>query len=99
MNEMELDETWEKLKEAEELVTQKQHKLQLVENRMRHMRNKKDRERTHHLCERAGILEAIAPDTKQLTNDEFYGFMNMVFSYQNVSELLKKYLSSHKERG
>jgi hypothetical protein len=99
MDEMKLDEAWEKLKEAEELVTQKQHKLQQVENRISHMRNKKDRERTHHLCERAGMLEAIAPDTKQLNNDEFYGFMSTVFSYPNVSELLKKYLSSCKERG
>ncbi len=99
MNEMKLDRAWEELKKAEEQVTQKQHKLQQAENRIRHMRNKKDRERTHHLCERAGMLEAIAPDTKQLSSNDFYGFMSTVFSYPNVSELLKKYLSSYKERG
>ncbi len=99
MNEMKLDKAWEELKKAEEQVTQKQHKLQQLENRIRHMQNKKDRERTHHLCERAGMLEAIAPDTKQLSSNDFYGFMSTVFSYPNVSELLKKYLSSYKERG
>ena len=97
MDEMKLDKAWEKLKEAEELVTQKQHKLQQVENRFNHMRNKKDRERTHRLCERAGMLESIAPDTKLLSSTEFYGFMGTVFTYSNVSELLKHYLSSHKE--
>ena len=89
MTEMEIDKAWEKLEKAEELVRQKEHKLQQVENRFKHMRNQKDRERTHHLCERAGMLEAIAPDTKLLSSTEFYGFMGTIFTYSNVSELLK----------
>ena len=99
MTEMEIDKAWEKLQKAEEMVRQKEHKLSQTENRIRCMRNKKDRERTHHLCERAGMLEAIAPDTKQLNSEEFYRFMDTVFSLPNVSELLKQYISSHREGG
>ena len=70
-----------------------------MENREQHMRKKKDRERTHHLCERAGMLESIAPDTRLLSSEEFYGFMDKIFSCPSVSELLNSYLSSNKKGG
>lgn len=97
--EMSLEEALAARETARKQVEQKAHQLQRDQNRQQHMRKKKDRERTHHLCERAGMLEAIAPGTKQLSCEEFYRFMDTVFSYPMVSELLNSYLKSHTEGG
>ena len=97
ISEMSLEEARAALEETTKRIRQKEHQIQKIENWEQHMRKKKDRERTHRLCERAGMMECIAPDTRLLSSEEFYGFMDKVFSYPNVSELLNSYLSSHKE--
>mgnify|MGYP000924817949 CR=1 FL=1 len=43
--------------EAELKVQQYQHRIQLLENRKKHLEKKADKQRTHHLCNMGGAFQ------------------------------------------
>ena len=64
--------------EAELKVQQYQHKIQLLENRKKHLEKKADRQRTHHLCNMGGAIQSISKEADSLSRVEFYSLMEQV---------------------
>ena len=85
--------------EAELKVQQYQHKIQLLENRKKHLEKKADRQRTHHLCNMGGAIQCIFKEADSLTRVEFYSLMEQVFALSSVQELVAKAMQQHETGG
>lgn len=85
--------------EAELKVQQYQHKIQLLENRKKHLEKKSDRQRTHHLCNMGGAIQSISKEADSLTRVEFYSLMEQVFALPAVQELVAKAMQQHETGG
>ena len=68
----------EKRDEAERKCEQAEHNLQRIENRKKYLDDGDRKKRTHRLCVRAGALESMAPELKELTDAEFFTLMENV---------------------
>lgn len=80
-------------------VKQYENKIQLLENRKRHLEKKADRQRTHHLCNMGGAIQSISKETDSLTRVEFYSLMEQVFALPAVQELVDTAVQSHNAGG
>ena len=85
--------------EAELKVQQYEHKIQLLENRKKHLEKKADRKRTHHLCNMGGAIQSISKEADSLTRVEFYSLMEQVFALSAVQELVAKAMQQHETGG
>ena len=84
------EKTLEQLEAARLKVEQYQHKIQLLENRKKHLEKKADRQRTHHLCNIGGAIQSISKEADSLTRVEFYSLMEQVFALPAVQELVSQ---------
>ena len=73
-----IEEILKQKEEAELKVQQYQHKIQLLENRKKHLEKKADRQRTHHLCNMGGAIQSISKEADSLSRVEFYSLMEQV---------------------
>ena len=80
-------------------VKQYENKIQLLENRKRHLEKKADRQRTHHLCNMGGVIQSISKEADSLTRVEFYSLMEQVFALPAVQELVRKAMEQHEGGG
>lgn len=80
-------------------VKQYEHKIQLLENRKRHLEKKADRQRTHHLCNMGGAIQSISKEADSLTRVEFYSLMEQVFALPAVQKLVDTAVQNHKAGG
>ena len=85
--------------EAELKVQQYQHKIQLLENRRKHLEKKADKQRTHHLCNMGGAIQSISKEADSLTRIEFYSLMEQVFALPEVQELVSQAMQRHEAGG
>ena len=85
--------------EAELKVQQYEHKIQLLENRKKHLEKKADRPRTHHLCNMGGTIQSISKEADALTRVEFHSLMEQVFALPAVQELVKRAMQRHEAGG
>lgn len=80
-------------------VKQYENKIQLLENRKRHLEKKADRQRTHHLCNMGGTIQSISKEADSLTRVEFYSLMEQVFALPAVQQLVDTAVQNHKTGG
>ena len=80
-------------------VKQYENKIQLLENRKRHLEKKADRQRTHHLCNMGGAIQSISKEADSLTRVEFYSLMEQVFALPAVQELVDTAVQNHEAEG
>lgn len=85
--------------DAELKVQQYTNKIQLLENRKKHLEKKADRQRTHHLCNMGGAIQSISKEADSLTRVEFYSLMEQVFALSAVQELVVKAVQQHETGG
>lgn len=50
----------EQLEAARLKVQQYENKMQLLQNRQKHLEKKADKQRTHHLCNMGGAIQSIS---------------------------------------
>ena len=93
------EKTLEQLEAARLKVEQYQHKIQLLENRKKHLEKKADRQRTHHLCNIGGAIQSISKEADSLTRVEFYSLMEQVFALPAVQELVSQAMQRHETGG
>ena len=74
------EKTLEQLEAARLKVQQYENKIQLLQNRKKHLEKKADRQRTHHLCNMGGAIQSISKEADSLTRVEFYSLMEQVFA-------------------
>ena len=87
--------TLEQLEAARLKVQQYEHKIQLLQNRQKHLEKKADRQRTHHLCNMGGAIQSISKEADSLTKVEFYSLMEQVFALPAVQELVTAVMENH----
>ena len=85
--------------DAELKVQQYTNKIQLLENRKKHLEKKADRQRTHHLCNMGGAIQSISKEADSLTIVEFYSLMEQVFAFPAVQELVSQAMQVHEAGG
>ena len=89
----------EELEVAQLRKQQYEHKIQLLENRKRHLEKKADRQRTHHFCNMGGAIQSISKEEDSLTRVEFYSLMEQVFALPAVQELVSQAMQRHETGG
>ena len=80
-------------------VQQYENKIQLLQNRRKHLEKKADRQRTHHLCNMGGAIQSISKEADSLTRVEFYSLMEQVFALPAVQELVAEAMQRHEAGG
>ena len=93
------EKTLEQLEAARLKVQQYEHKIQLLQNRQKHLEKKADRQRTHHLCTRMGYIEHCVPKLKELTEPDFYDLFDTLLNLPDVKKLIEEALHSHSGEG
>ena len=93
------EKTLEQLEAARLKVQQYENKIQLLQNRKKHLEKKADRQRTHHLCNMGGAIQSISKEADSLTRVEFYSLMEQVFALPAVQELVAAAMENHEMGG
>ena len=93
------EKTLEQLEAARLKVQQYENKIQLLQNRKKHLEKKADRQRTHHLCNMGGAIQSISKEADSLTRVEFYSLMEQVFALTAVQELVAAAMEKHEMGG
>ena len=81
-----------KMDEAEVKVHQSDHKVTLEENRIETKEKESRAARTHRLCTRAGHIEFLIPETKELTDNQFMEFCDALFSFPGIRSHIERIL-------
>ena len=81
--------------ENERKITQLQHKKQQLENRITYYEKGDRRKRAHRLITRGAAIESVAPQTKALSETNFYAFAEQVFALTDTQRLLTKTVRDH----
>ena len=81
--------------ENERKITQLQHKKQQLENRITYYEKGDRRKRAHRLITRSAAIESVAPQTKALSETNFYAFAEQVFALPDTQRLLTKTVRDH----
>ena len=80
---------------VERQLAQEQHKMQRLENRAAYYEKGERRKRAHRLITRGAAIESVAPQTKDLSESEFYTFAEQVFALPDTQRLLTEAVSRH----
>ena len=80
---------------VERQLAQEQHKIQRLENRVAYYEKGERRKRAHRLITRGAAIESVAPQTKELSETEFYTFAEQVFALPDTQRLLTETVSHH----
>ena len=95
MHEKEIKNLQAEKEKVERQLAQEQHKIQRLENRAAYYEKGERRKRAHRLITRGAAIESVAPQTKDLSETEFYTFVERVFALPDVQRLLTETVSSH----
>ena len=95
MREKEIEKLQAEKEKVERQLAQEQHKIQRLENRAAYYEKGDRRKRAHRLITRGAAIESVAPQTKDLSETEFYTFVERVFALPDVQRLLTETVSSH----
>lgn len=97
LNQKSLSELQTEQAACEQKLEQLRHKAQQYENRIAYCEKGERRKRTHRLITRGAAVESVAPAVKELTEVEFYAFMESAFSLQEVQRLLADTIHAHEQ--
>ena len=95
MYEKEIEKLQVEKEKVERQLAQEQHKIQRLENRAAYYEKGERRKRAHRLITRGAAIESVAPQTKDLSETEFYAFAERVFALPDTQKLLTEAVSHH----
>ena len=95
MPEKEIEKLQAEKEKVERQLVQEQHIIQRLENRAAYYEKGERRKRAHRLITRGAAIESVAPQTKDLSETEFYTFAEQVFALPDVQRLLMEAVSRH----
>ena len=85
----------EEIRQAETQLAQEKHKVQRLENRIKHLEKGERKKRTHRLCNLGGTIESLAPEVKDLTRTEMTELMEYIFSLSEVQRAVRRMAITH----
>ena len=77
------------IEETQVKIKQLEHREQLLENRMRYLKQKKRRKRTHRLITRGAAVESIVPQVETMPETAFYEMMEQVLMMPDVMKIIE----------
>ena len=95
MHEKEIEKLQAEKEEVERQLAQEQHKIRRLENRAAYYEKGERRKRAHRLITRGAAIESVAPQTKELSETEFYALAEQVFALPDTQRLLTEVISNH----
>ena len=95
MHEKEIEKLQAEKEKVERQLAQEEHKIQRLENRAAYYAKGERRKRAHRLITRGAAIESVAPQTKELGENEFYAFAEKVFDLSEVKGLLTEAVNEH----
>lgn len=95
MHEKEIEKLQVEKEKMERQLAQEQHKIQRLENRAAYYEKEERRKRAHRLITRGAAIESVAPQTKELSETEFYAFAEQVLALPDTQRLLMEAVSNH----
>ena len=95
MHEKEIEKLQAEKENIERQLEQEQHKIQRLENRAAYYEKGDRRKRAHRLITRGAAIESVAPQTKDLSETDFYAFTEQVFALPEAQRLLTEAVSNH----
>ena len=95
MHEKEIEKLQAEKENIELQLAQEQHKIQRLENRAVYYEKGDRRKRAHRLITRGAAIESVAPQTKDLSETEFYAFAEQVFALPDTQRLLMEVTGNH----
>jgi len=78
----------------EQQLAQERHKIHRLENRAAYYEKGDRCKRAHHLITHGAAIESITPQTKALSETEFFTFAEQVFALPDTQRLLAEAVSS-----
>ena len=85
----------EEIRQAETQLAQEKHKVQRLENRIKHLEKGERTKRTRRLCNLGGTIESVAPEVKELTRTEIIELMEHIFSLPEVQRAVHHMAITH----
>ena len=95
MHEKEMEKLQAEKEKVERQLAQEQHKIQRLENRATYYEKGDRRKRAHRLITRGAAIESVVPQTKALSETNFYAFVEQVFALPDTQRLLTEAVSRH----
>lgn len=95
MHEKEIEKLQAEKEKIERQLVQKQHIIQRLENRAAYYEKGDRRKRAHRLITRGAAIESVAPQTKELSETEFYTFAEQVLALPDTQRLLTEAVGNH----
>ena len=95
MQEKEIEKLQAEKEKIERQLAQEQHKIQRLESRAAYYEKGDRRKRAHRLITRGAAIESVAPQTKDLSETEFYAFAEQVFALPDTQRLLTEVVGNH----
>ena len=95
MHEKEMEKLQAEKEKVERQLAQEQHKIQRLENRATYYEKGDRRKRAHRLITRGAAIESVVPQTKALSETNFYAFVEQVFALPDTQKLLTEAVSRH----
>ena len=95
MHEKEIEKLQAEKEKVERQLAQEEHKIQRLENRAAYYEKGERRKRAHRLITRGAAIESVAPQTKNLSETDFYAFVEQVFALSDTQRLLTEAVSHH----
>ena len=68
------------------------HQITQMENKISYQQKQERKRRTHRLCTRAGHIESLLPETKELTDNQFMEFCDALFSFPGIRAHIERIL-------
>ena len=94
-----MEKSLEQLKQEYEkttvLLEREKRKMQRLKNRQAYLESGSRKQRTHRLITRGAAVESIAPQTKELTETEFYSLMESILNLPQAEHFIRSATENH----
>ena len=94
-----MEKSLEQLKQEYEkttvLLEREKREMQRLKNRQAYLESGSRKQRTHRLITRGAAIESIAPQTKELTETEFYSLMESILNLPQAEHFIRSATENH----
>ena len=87
------------IEDAQLKITQMEHRQQILENRMRYLKQKDRKRRTHRLITRGAAVESIVPQVEPMPETAFYEMMEQILMLPEVAKIISTETAKYKKEG
>ena len=84
------------IEETQKKIKQLEHREQILENRMRYLKQKDRKKRAHQLITRGAAIESIVPQVKPMPETAFYEMMEQILMLPDAVKIIETESAKYK---